>query len=1208
MTRGDQANLFTGVSAELLARGCRVRFRADGWSMHPTIRPGESITVEPAQPAELQVGDIGLYRTKRGVIAHRVIEIHRTETPVFLTRGDAAKAADAPVNAGQILGRVVAVERHGRVIDVKSRRAKMNQRLRSTLSNSWNSFGRALQLFALLIALCVKADAAVAFVSAASSDSSNVAALTVTITHNFASGTNGLLLVGVSIVDTDPAVTVSSVSYRTSQALTFVGSAQSGTGDAAVRVEIWMLKAPVSGANPNQIVVTLSAAAKFAAGTAYFTGVNQTLPLGPFLSTTTTGNTSTTLGVLTDNNGGAFSVLAIGDDVGAGSNAPSDAAQTERWDNPVGGSNDDVEGSGGTAITASATTVPMGWTWTGTNTAAEGAVRIRPDTATAITPTSLTAVRAPGGVLLGLATTHEANSLGFNLYREQQGRRIRLNSSLLAGSALLAGGNALTAGRNHTWWDDLPGDTSGVAYWVEEVDLYGTRSWHGPVTPEQARPGDPLRTSLAKSERSGRILSSLGAAGAGDSQPLEVTAVTPADSASRLATQRTLAASRTVKISVRHEGWYRVGRSELLAAGLDPAADWRNLQLFADGEEVVLAVNADSIEFYGVGLDTPWSDTRVYWLAAGSGPGRRLAEQGGGAASPVRSRSVASTGNFPFTVERRDRTVYFAALRNGDADNFFGPVVSGEPVNQILSLSRLDPNGSDARLEVALQGVSASAHRVTVRLNGSDLGAVELSGQERGLGSFGIPVSRLREGQNIVTLVSQGESDASLVDTLRLTYPHAFTADDGLLRLSAPGGQRLTLDGFPNARIRVVDVTDPSNPASVAGAIAPRGPDFSVTIQTQGPGRRRLLAFTDTRLFQPAALAPNQPSRWQEAGAGADVVLITHAALRPSLAPLRALRESQGRTVALVDVEDLYDEFGFGAKSPQALKDFVAAARANWQRAPRSILLVGDATFDPRDFLQTGAADFVPTRLLAAGDLETASDDWFVDADNDGVAELAIGRLPARTPEEAATMIAKILDYERAGPGGWRNEVLAVSDANDDDNNFEAGSANLRSLLPGQASLSQVLRGAAGNTARADLLDRLNRGVGLVNYLGHGSVEVWRGGLLNTDDVRGLANGSRLPIVVAMTCLNGFFQDVYTESLAEAFLRAPRGGAVAVWASSGLTSASGQLSADQELLRGLYSGQGLTLGEAVMRAKRQTGDPDIRRTWILFGDPAMRLE
>jgi hypothetical protein len=92
-----------------------------------------------------------------------------------------------------------------------------------------------------------------------------------------------------------------------------------------------------------------------------------------------------------------------------------------------------------------------------------------------------------------------------------------------------------------------------------------------------------------------------------------------------------------------------------------------------------------------------------------------------------------------------------------------------------------------------------------------------------------------------------------------------------------------------------------------------------------------------------------------------------------------------------------------------------------------------------------------------------------------------------------------------------------------------------------------------------------------------------------------------------MTCLNGLFHDVFTESLAEALMKAERGGAVAVWAPSGATKPPGQALMNQELFRLLFSSKSLTVGQATVRAKAAVGHSDIRRTWILFGDPATRI-
>ena len=129
--------MFPDITAELLEGGHSIRFQAPGRSMHPTIRDGETITVEPVTPSGVKVGDILLYRGKSGVIAHRVVQIERENTHApagssslsphhsFLLRGDASFNCDYPVKPEQILGKVVSVERDGKSIDLCSFRAKV---------------------------------------------------------------------------------------------------------------------------------------------------------------------------------------------------------------------------------------------------------------------------------------------------------------------------------------------------------------------------------------------------------------------------------------------------------------------------------------------------------------------------------------------------------------------------------------------------------------------------------------------------------------------------------------------------------------------------------------------------------------------------------------------------------------------------------------------------------------------------------------------------------------------------------------------------------------------------------------------------------------------------------------------------------------------------------------------------------------------------
>src|SRR5206468_8512068 len=152
--------------------------------------------------------------------------------------------------------------------------------------------------------------------------------------------------------------------------------------------------------------------------------------------------------------------------------------------------------------------------------------------------------------------------------------------------------------------------------------------------------------------------------------------------------------------------------------------------------------------------------------------------------------------------------------------------------------------------------------------------------------------------------------------------------------------------------------------------------------------------------------------------------------------------------LALIDVEDLYDEFTFGAKSPWALRAFLQQAHSHWARPPRFLLLAGDASVDPRNFMGMGETDVVPTKLVDTKYLETASDDWFGDLDDDGVPEIAVGRLAVQTSEQAAAVVQKLIGYDRAGAGG--HTAVLVAD-HDDGIDFEGASAQVKALLPADA-------------------------------------------------------------------------------------------------------------------------------------------------------------
>ena len=843
---------------------------------------------------------------------------------------------------------------------------------------------------------------------------------------------------------------------------------------------------------------------------------------------------------------------------------------------------------------------------------------------TAVQLVSFRAAPLPkGGVLLEWKTREEVRNLGFNVYREDSSGRHRLNPSLIAGSALvLRLGRPQHAAKTYQWIDPVASSPAS-AYWLEDVDLSGAKISHGPA--EITGPVSPQR-AVAAAELLAHLNQSLASNTGGASAPShqrprlydpEMDAVlrTVPPGLERAILDREPA----VKIFVRSEGWYHITLAQLVAAGLDPRANARTLQLFVDGVEQPLLIVGnpsgplsanDAIEFYGTGIDTPYSDARIYWLVQGREAGKRIPQL------PANSFSGPEPTSFPFTVVRQDHTTYFAALLNGEEqDNFFGAVVTSTPVDQELDVVHSAPSALPVTLDITLQGATeGQEHSVSVSFNNNFIGNINFVGQPLLKSTFTLDPGTLHDGANTVTLTAlDGDNDVSVVQSIALQYAHTFDADADWLRLEAASGSHLHIANFSNPQIRIFDITNPLAIEELAGHVQSTTTGFAIDVVASGSsftGRpRQLLAFSSDQLSAPSSLAFHHPSILRERQEGADILIITHPDFAASLAPLVRLREEQGHAVKLVTIDEIFDAFNSGERTPHALRDFLLFTQRAWRRHPHSILLVGDASLDPRNFLGFGDFDFVPTRLVDTAALKTASDDWFTDFAQTGFPTIATGRLPVRTTQEADLLVSKIVNYERgAFAGTWNGKALVVADQNIGDD-FASTSTSIADSLGKSLAVTRIISGNLDpQTLKPQLLDSINQGQLLVNYVGHGSVEQWSfSDLLDNSDASALQNGDRLPVFLLMDCLNGFFQDVYTQSLAESLLLARDGGAVAVWASSGFTDAGPQAAMNRALIQALANNPHLPLGQAILAAKKLTGDPDVRRTWILFGDPAMRI-
>jgi hypothetical protein len=1249
-----ESRMFEQVVRDLVASGLGFRFKARGRSMLPTIGDGDILQVERVDTATIRVGDILLFKQGREFKAHRVIQRRRN---VFVTRGDAGLEADT-ISGGEIVGKIVAKEcaETGRRVVLQGIVPRLNHfssELRRAISGRIRR-SRILpgacvlitiSLFLALLAVPLPAWSQLggvaldnlnsrAFVAGGNSTTcpATPTGQTTTFVCSFnhttnigGANSNSLLVIGISLniqANTDSSVTA--ITYN-GIALTSAANANPGN---TLRSQIYYLKNPPvgtfsiqatihkTGGNGNAIGLEFGAMTVYRVDTS-FSSLNVVTNSGT--GTAATAPFTTASGI-PGTNDGVVDVLAVT----SGNPAPTVTANTsitaplvfenQQWNGTSGTSGQDVEGTGSTAGgTGSALTMREGLSasiaWT------IAAISIPTTNPTAVKTEAFVATHRTDGVLLSWKTSGEMHNLGFNIYRESGGEKLKLNPSLISGSALLMRETLEQHGaKTYGYIDRAP--AGGELYWLEDVDLNGTRTMHGPVLAD-SNPGLPAAITPAITLHDlarPNLAQAITALHPDTAQPpVRQRVATPHVSASTRETGFQLASRSAVKIFVDHEGWYHLTQPQLVSAGLSPNAEARCLHLFAEGVEQPIRITGATrgfgsqaaIEFYGTAIDTPYSGERVYWLVANDQPAMRISTYAGA------SRDGSQPQSFTQTLELKPRTTYFAALLHDNTDNFFGPLVSPTSAVETLSVSNLAPGGGT--FEIGLQGVTqGQQHDVTVTLNSATLGSINFSDQQDGTAKFEIPSGVLTNGTNTITLTAQqGDNDLSVLDYINVSFPHTFTAESDLLRFTAAAGETVTVGGFVHPPSRLIDITDAARPFEIKFRTTTGSGMYRLhaNVPWTSAGMHELLAVSDAQLASPAAMTLHRPSNLHTAQTGAEVVMLSPPQFIDQLRPLAELRRAEAHQVAVVNITDVYDEFNFGERTPYAIRDFLRTAAAAWTNKPHYLMLAGDASVDPRGYLGFGFSDFVPTKIVITSELKTASDDWFSDFNNTGFATIATGRLPARTPAEMQTIVGKILNYANGQAGSWTNQSMMVADIDDSSANFSQAALSVQKMLPQAMNVTDVFAGILGPaTAKQNLLAGINAGQLLVNYNGHGSVEIWGSGMFDDTDASSLTNGSKMSLLIAMNCLNGFFHDVYTQSLAEALMLAPNGGAVSVWASSGLTNAGPQFQMDQQLVKVLFSQSSVTVGDAVLSAKSGIADSDVRKTFILFGDPLMRLK
>lgn len=752
-----------------------------------------------------------------------------------------------------------------------------------------------------------------------------------------------------------------------------------------------------------------------------------------------------------------------------------------------------------------------------------------------------------------------------------------------------------------------PDGTVGSLYQIISIDKLGKQTVSEPFSAEyteslsRVAPGsmEELNPALANDGVLSEQVLNL---------PSELLQVAKQSRNSNVTMQRFVVSQQGVRFGIKRDGMYRVTRAQLEAAGFDVNSDPAVWQLYSNGVQRSMNVDpaGNYIEFYGKSIDTRESDLAQYYLIVGTTRGLRMATRVARPTNgPVQQR------NYDQSYKYKQRTSYIMDILNGSDENVWGSIFTNSGVNIPLNVTGIDTSLPTATFSIKLQGFTTTPHNVNIELNGNVVGSLAGNSYVPFGGEFTIPTTMLSEGANTLNLKTVSSADFVMFDSVDIRYLRRFVAEQDAVKFYTVGTRGATVSNFSTPNIRLFDITNENDPGKVVDLdIVANGTSFDLNL----PAYRQKVyyAVADSAIMSPFTIKANNASNLASTNNDGTLIIISHPDLMVQANAWADYRRNQGIVVSVVDVEDIFDEFSFGVSNAAAVTDFLAYAENNWNTPPQYVLLLGDASYDPRNYFNRGYQNMVPTKMVDTLYVETGSDEALADFNNDGLSEIAIGRMPARTPAVAADMLARTIAFEVPAQQNLnRGAVFAYDAPNGFD--FQWMSQQLRSQLPDTMPATFVDRLAAGS--QQTVVNEMNLGRYLVNYSGHGTTGNWYGasffGFNNVTGAAGvpqLANPGNRSIFTMLTCLNGYFMNPYNDSLSEMLIKYNNGGASMVWASTGLTTPDVQLVMASRFFNQIGAGSITRAGDLVKDAKTMVpGGLDVRLSWALIGDPMLKV-
>ena len=674
--------------------------------------------------------------------------------------------------------------------------------------------------------------------------------------------------------------------------------------------------------------------------------------------------------------------------------------------------------------------------------------------------------------------------------------------------------------------------------------------------------------------------------------------------------------------------------------------------IYISGENDNVFNNNDYILFYGKGphdwnvnpitnevnhRQNIYSDKAYYFLTIDDAPGKRISNQ----IQPTGTPTSIITEYDDYTFYEKENVNLFALGRL-----WFGEDFSFENTQNFTIPFPNAISGSKIKIKVSAVAQSTLQSTLVVQANGQNVTTLNLPA-----------VSGSTTGTLATQTIGSGEINATSPVNISLTYNNGGlpSAKAFLDYIEISGKKNLTANNSQfsfrsfdaanasgiveyqiqnnNNIFQIWNVTDFINPKNIENSSS--GNTFS--FKDNGGNLQEFVVLNSSNYYTPKIEEnPRVENQNLHGLNNIEYLIITTNELFSEAKRLADYHQQNSNlTTKVVLLPQIYNEFSSGSKDITGVRDFIKHLYDNSPSKKLSyVCFFGDSSYDFKDRIN-GNNNLVPTfHAIESFNLTSSfvTDDYFVMMDdNDGqmldndTIEIASGRIPVSTTQEAKNVVDKVLNYYKPESfGDWRNTVTLVADDidQDADRTLQSGLEevadsikkykpffNLNKLYADAFKQETSSGGERYPQVTEAISNAIEKGTLVFDYFGHGGENgLSEERLVEIPQIESLNNSKTLPLFITVTCEFSRFDNPLRITAGEKLFLNPNGGSTSMITTTRDVFISTGERFNKTLTKYVFDfdNTNSTISENLVKAKNSTNS--IQKFFIFyFGDPAMKL-